>query len=60
MKNLATTLLICLLTVAHSYSQTDCCPDINSITIIPANPTTTDTIKIVTSTTTPNLGNEVS
>ena len=59
MKKLFTTLFICLLTAAHSYSQ-DCCPYIDGITILPENPTTTDTIRIVTSTTTPNLGNEVS
>lgn len=60
MKNIFAITLICLLTVGRLYSQTDCCPYISSITIIPSSPTTNDTIKIVTSTATPNLGSKIS
>lgn len=37
-------------------AESQCCPYINSIEIIPASPTTTDNIKVVTTVTTPNQG----
>ena len=37
-------------------ANSQCCPYINNIEIIPANPTTTDNVKIVTTVTTPNQG----
>ncbi|MDG1331003.1 MAG: T9SS type A sorting domain-containing protein [Crocinitomicaceae bacterium] len=37
-----------------SFGQ--CCPDINSVEVIPSSPTTTDNVKIVTTVTTPNQG----
>lgn len=43
--------------IIHSFQGiSQCCPYINGIEVIPTNPTTTDNIKIVTSVTTPNLG----
>ncbi len=42
------------------FSQTGCCPYIQSCIPIPANPTTTDIIKIATHTATPALGNKIS
>ncbi|MCF8428112.1 MAG: T9SS type A sorting domain-containing protein [Bacteroidia bacterium] len=60
MKNIFAITLFCLLAIGRLYSQTGCCPYINGITIIPKSPTTNDTIKIVTTTTTPNLGIKIS
>ncbi len=37
-------------------AESQCCPYINSIEIIPASPTTADNIKVVTTVTTPNQG----
>ena len=54
------TLFICILYNTLIYSNSGCCPYINGISIIPTNPTTSDSIKIVTITTTPNLGNQIS
>src|SRR5687768_6096729 len=50
-------LLIFLFTSSlnYLYAQTGCCPYIGPIKIIPENPSTADSIKIVTRTTTPNL-----
>ena len=59
-KNVFAITLFCLLTIGHLYSQTGCCPYISSITITPTSPTTNDTIKIVTSTTTPSFGSKIS
>jgi hypothetical protein len=60
MKNIFVITLFFILTIGRFYSQTICCPYINSITIVPASPTTDDTIKIVTRTTTPSLGSKIS
>ena len=60
MKTKSAVALVFLLTIGRLYAQTICCPYINSITTIPTNPTTLDTIKIVTSTTTPNVGSRIS
>lgn len=60
MKIIFTITLFCLLTIGRLYSQTGCCPYISSISIIPTSPTTNDTIKIVTSTTTPSFGSKIS
>ncbi|MCS6991671.1 MAG: hypothetical protein NZL95_07395 [Chitinophagales bacterium] len=40
-------------------AQAQCCPYINGIYVLPSNPTTADDIKIVTHTTTPNLGSKI-
>ncbi len=47
--------------ILHSFQGiSQCCPYINGIEVIPATPTTTDNIKIVTTVATPNLGQFIS
>lgn len=41
-------------------AQTDCCPYLDTIAIIPASPTTNDIINIITFSATPNLGYQIS
>jgi hypothetical protein len=56
-------LLTCLVLVAIVGSfnaQTNCCPYISPIEIIPTQPTTSDSVRIVTQTTTPGYGQEIS
>lgn len=60
MKTLIACLLLIFVLTASSYAQTGCCPYIGAIEILPPNPRTTDTIRIVTHTTTPNQGHEIS
>jgi hypothetical protein len=48
-------IILCLLALAFT-SESQCCPYINNIEVIPASPTTTDNVKIATTVTTPNLG----
>lgn len=55
MKKVFAISLFYLLFVGRIFSQTGCCPFINSIKISPTYPTNTDTILIITSTTTANL-----
>jgi hypothetical protein len=52
MKNL---LILSFLSVCF-FAESQCCPYIDSIEVIPASPTTTDNIKIVTTVTTASLG----
>lgn len=42
-----------------TFTQTPCCPYIDSIVVIPANPTDQDLIRVVTRTTTPALGHQI-
>ncbi len=60
MKNLILAACLMALSLTTAFSQTACCPYISPIVIIPAQPTTADTVRIVTVTTTPSLGNRVS
>jgi hypothetical protein len=60
MKNVITLTLFIILTIGQVYSQNVCCPYIGDITIIPTNPTTNDSVKIVTKTITPNRGSKMS
>lgn len=57
MKNIFTLMFLCLLTIGNIFSQ--CCPYMDSIKIIPSNPTPMDSIKIITKTTTPSRGSRV-
>ena len=60
MKTFIASLLLLFVLTACGYGQTGCCPYIGPIEILPPNPSTTDTIRIVTHTTTPNQGHEIS
>lgn len=60
MKNIFTLTLFIILTIGQVYSQNVCCPYIGDITIIPTNPTTNDSVKIVTRTITPSQGSRIS
>jgi hypothetical protein len=60
MKIIALSTLLILVSLSMGISQTICCPYIGPIEIIPAQPTTADTIRIVTRTTTPDLGQRIS
>lgn len=52
--------IVSLSIVVQSQSQTTpCCPYIDSIRILPHNPTINDTVRIVTITTTPNQGHQI-
>src|SRR5688500_11569045 len=54
-------LILLLFTASANYlkAKTACCPYLGPIKIIPENPSTADSIKIVTQTTTPNLGTRI-
>ncbi len=52
--------VLALLIIQSFQGISQCCPYINGIEVIPVNPTTTDNIKIVTTVTTPNLGQFIS
>ncbi|MBK7761996.1 MAG: T9SS type A sorting domain-containing protein [Bacteroidetes bacterium] len=59
MKNIVCSFLI-LFCFGHAFGQTGCCPYLDSIQTYPINPSTTDSIKIVTKTICPGLGNKIS
>ncbi len=59
MKNI-TFLSLFLLAFAPCIGQSTCCPYMDSIQIIPSMPGPTDSIRIITKTTCPGLGNKVS
>lgn len=60
MKTFITCLLLLFAWAECSFAQTGCCPYIGPIEILPPNPSTLDTIRIVTHTTTPNQGIQIS
>lgn len=60
MKFIFASFILCWALIGPMYSQTDCCPYIDSIKIIPPNPTTNNSVRIVTKTTTPSLGTKLS
>ncbi len=55
MKVLLSIFIIYFLSVYPMFSQV-CCPYVLPITVVPSNPTTNDTIKIIVTTSTPGLG----
>jgi hypothetical protein len=59
MKGIFASLFVFLAVMGNLQSQTVCCPYVGKITIAPANPTTTDSILIITTTTTPGLGHQL-
>jgi Secretion system C-terminal sorting domain len=60
MKTFTACFLFAFAMIVQGYSQSGCCPYIGPIEIIPPQPTTQDIVRIVTQTTTPNQGNEIS
>ncbi len=60
MKTFIASLLLLFVFTTSGFAQTGCCPYIGPIEILPPNPSTMDTIRIVTHTTTPNQGNQIS
>ncbi len=54
MKKIIYILIIGLLPTTHLLSQ--CCPYLNDFEILPANPTSNDTLYLISDVTTPNLG----
>lgn len=47
------------LVLSSGYAWAQCCPYIDQVSVVPTNPTTSDPVKIVTVTTTPNWGSKI-
>ncbi len=59
MKSLLFFVLMMGLVFGNATAQTPCCPYIDSIVVMPPNPTDEDTIRIATRTTSPALGHQI-
>lgn len=53
-------LLLCVFVLIAKFSWSQCCPYVATPTVIPANPTVNDVVKIIVSVTTPNQGTKLS